>query len=170
MITVSVGRITPSTSADLAVVGDLEQPPAVRIELALDRAVGVALDPVFEPRVDRVAGRRDQVQVPGAAVLVVAVLDRLLADQRRRVVVRQVDRQHVAVRRLAHQPLLRRDPDAGLRRRVVEPHLARVEQHQLAGVARRIDVAHQVLELARGARRLRPRGFACTPRTTRSRA
>ena len=50
--------------------------------------------------------------------------------------------------RLPDEPLLRGDPDARLRGRVVEPHVPAVEEHGLPRVARRRFVADEVPVLA----------------------
>src|SRR5262249_30709809 len=47
------------------------------------------------------------------------------------------------------QALLRRQPHARFRRRIVEPQVRAVQQHDLAAVPRRIDIAHEVAELPR---------------------
>src|SRR5580658_563875 len=82
-------------------------------------------------------------------LLMRGVLDRLAADDRPRIVDRQIDGENVADRSLTDEALLRRDADARLRRRVIEPQRMAVEERHLSGVTRRVDILDQVAELPR---------------------
>ena len=62
--------------------------------------------------------------MPALALGMSRVHDRLCADQRGVVVGHQVDREHIADRRLPHEALLSRDPHTGLRGRIEEPQPA----------------------------------------------
>src|SRR5277367_1279987 len=86
--------------------------------------------------------------MPAFALLLARILDRFFADERRRVVDREIGREHVADGGLSRQSLLRRDAHAILGRGIVEPQDA-AEEHHLAGIAWRIDIAREIAELAR---------------------
>src|SRR5262249_57111027 len=105
----------------LPVIGDLEQTPAVRVELRLDGVVGAALDPEFDAAVKRFRRGRGQVEVPAFALLAVGILQLLLADYFRGEVTREIDGEHIADGGLPDQALLRRQPHARFRRRTEYP-------------------------------------------------
>src|ERR1051325_2036843 len=63
------------------VVGELQEAPAIRVELRLDRLIRALLDPGLEMRISGVACRGGEVEVPGAAGLLVGVLHALFSDE-----------------------------------------------------------------------------------------
>src|SRR5580704_5221718 len=93
---------------EVAEVNYLQQPPAVGVELALDRVEGSLFDPVFDAVVGREVAGGLELQVPAFARLARGVVNRLRACDAGRVVGGQVHRQDIADGRLADQTLLRR--------------------------------------------------------------
>ena len=73
----------------------------------------------------------------------IAVGHVLLTDQLGLVVLGQIDGDDVAIGRLAEQALLRRQANARLAGRIEEPQVVAAFEHQLVGVARRVDEADQ---------------------------
>ena len=107
-------------------------------------------DPVFRPAVDRRRGRGAQIEVPAIPRLMLGVGNGFVAKQGAGVIDRKIDRQDVADRGLPNQTLLRGDPHAGFRCRVVKPKILPIQQCHLTGIARRLQIAHQIAKLAGG--------------------
>src|SRR5262249_31488778 len=95
------------------IVGYLEEPATIGVELAFDGMIGAALHPILDAIVDRVRSGCGQIKMPAITILAVRILERLLADDFGGVVAGQVYRQDVTLRGLSDQALLSRDADAG---------------------------------------------------------
>ena len=89
----------------------------------------------------------------GLALAPLAILNLFFGGYRRLVVTGKIHRHHIAVGRLAHQALLRRDAHRRLGAGVVDPQVAAVAQHHLARISNRLHETQDAGELATGFQR-----------------